>query len=226
MPARSTTRLEPPYETNGSGMPVSGAMPSAAARLIGRLSADERSDARREELPERVLAAHRDPESGDREERECADHERRTPIEAELLADDREDHVRVRLREVGDLPHTLAEPGTREAAGADPDRRLHDLEAGALRVAPRVEEAEDASAPVRLDPDREQPDRDARARTRRTSSRTGTPATSEDREHHPAERDRRPEVGLDRIRPQKIAVSRPSGLTSSPNVLGARRRAR
>ena len=30
----ATTRLEPPYETNGSGMPVSGASPSTAARLI------------------------------------------------------------------------------------------------------------------------------------------------------------------------------------------------
>ena len=28
------TRLEPPYETNGSGIPVSGASPSTAARLI------------------------------------------------------------------------------------------------------------------------------------------------------------------------------------------------
>jgi hypothetical protein len=28
------TRLEPPYETNGSGIPVSGARPSTAARLI------------------------------------------------------------------------------------------------------------------------------------------------------------------------------------------------
>jgi len=30
----ATTRLEPPYETNGSGIPVSGASPSTAARLI------------------------------------------------------------------------------------------------------------------------------------------------------------------------------------------------
>ena len=28
------TRLDPPYDTNGSGMPVSGASPSTAARLI------------------------------------------------------------------------------------------------------------------------------------------------------------------------------------------------
>jgi hypothetical protein len=31
---RATTRLEPPYETKGSGIPVSGARPSTAARLI------------------------------------------------------------------------------------------------------------------------------------------------------------------------------------------------
>ena len=33
-PTSITTRLEPPYETNGSGIPVSGAIPSTAARLI------------------------------------------------------------------------------------------------------------------------------------------------------------------------------------------------
>ena len=30
----ATTRLEPPYETNGSGIPVSGASPTTAATLI------------------------------------------------------------------------------------------------------------------------------------------------------------------------------------------------
>ncbi len=30
----STTRLDPPYETKGSGIPVSGATPITAARLI------------------------------------------------------------------------------------------------------------------------------------------------------------------------------------------------
>ena len=32
--ASITTRLEPPYETNGSGIPVSGATPVVAAMLI------------------------------------------------------------------------------------------------------------------------------------------------------------------------------------------------
>jgi len=58
----------------------------------------------------------------------------------------------VRLWQVGDLSDSLAEARSREAARADPDRRLDDLEAGSLRVRPRVEEAEDASAAVGLDP--------------------------------------------------------------------------
>ena len=33
-PASSTIRLEPPYERNGSGTPVSGANPITAKRLI------------------------------------------------------------------------------------------------------------------------------------------------------------------------------------------------
>lgn len=33
-PASPTTRLEPPYETNGRVIPVSGAMPITAAMLI------------------------------------------------------------------------------------------------------------------------------------------------------------------------------------------------
>ena len=72
---------------------------------------------------------------------------------------------------------------------------------GALRVPPRVEEAEDARAAVRLDPDRER----ARAPSARSdaiaSSRIGHAGDEEDREHHPAERDRRSEVGLDDDQP-------------------------
>ena len=75
--------------------------------------------------------------------------------EAELLADDGEDHVRVRLGQVVDLLDAVAEPLADEAARAHADHRLHALEAGALSVLPRVEEAEEARAPVRLDPDRD-----------------------------------------------------------------------
>ena len=101
----------------------------------GRLTADECRDSRREELSEPVAAAHRYPKAENGEKRERSDH-RHGADQPELLADDREDHVRVGLREVGDLPDTFAEPRTREAAGADADGGLHDLEPSALRVAP------------------------------------------------------------------------------------------
>ena len=108
----STTRLDPPYETNGSGNPGERRDPERGREVDGCLPADERRDARGEQLPERILAAHGDAEAGDREQRERADHERRAD-QPELLADDREDHVRVRLREVRDLPDALAEAGAR-----------------------------------------------------------------------------------------------------------------
>ena len=64
------------------------------------------------------------------------------PDEPELLADDGEDHVGVRLGQVVDLLHALAEPLAEEVARAEADLRLDDLEPGPLRVLPRIEEAE------------------------------------------------------------------------------------
>ena len=75
------------------------------------------------------------------------------PDEPELLADDREDHVRRGFGQVVDLLDALAETDAEEAARAERDHRLHGLEARALRVAPRVEEAEEARASVGLEPD-------------------------------------------------------------------------
>ena len=100
-----------------------------------RLAADERGDPRGEQLPERVAAAQRDGEAGERERGEGGDHGGRAD-QPELLADHREDHVRLLLGQVVDLLHALAEPLAGEPAGADPDHRLHGLEAGVLRVAP------------------------------------------------------------------------------------------
>src|SRR3954465_6919368 len=63
------------------------------------------------------------------------------PGHAELLPDDGEDEVRVRLGQVEDLLHRLPEPDPEEPARAERDLSLHGLEAGAARVAPRVDEA-------------------------------------------------------------------------------------
>src|SRR4029079_4668254 len=75
------------------------------------LAAHERGDARREELAERVLAAHRDADPRERDECKRADHER-VADDAELIPDDREDHVGVGLRQVRDLAYAFAQPCT------------------------------------------------------------------------------------------------------------------
>jgi len=126
--------------------------PHDGGEVDRRLAEDEGRETGRESLPERVAAAQRDVEPRVAEEGEGAD-DGRCAEEAELLADDGEDHVGRGLREVVDLLDALAEPDAGEPAGAERDRRLHDLEARSLRVAPRVEEAEEPGAPVGLDPD-------------------------------------------------------------------------
>src|SRR5919204_589508 len=108
---------------------------------------DVKEDADGEALAERVLAAECHAQAGPREGDERGEHSRDAD-EAELFADDSEDHVRVRLRQVVDLGDAMAEADAEWAAGAEADQRLHGLEARALRVLPRVEEAEDARAAV------------------------------------------------------------------------------
>ena len=56
------------------------------------------------------------------------------PAKPELLADHGQDHVGVRLGQVEELLHALAEADAERPAGADRDHRLHRLEARALRV--------------------------------------------------------------------------------------------
>jgi hypothetical protein len=115
----------------------------------------ERDEPSRQPLPEGIGARERDPETGIGKGGIGGDHGGHSQ-KAELLADDREDHVRVRLREVVDLRHSVTQADAEDAAGSHSDQRLHGLEACALRILPRVEEAEDARAPIRLEPDRDQ----------------------------------------------------------------------
>src|SRR5207244_13574980 len=124
----------------------------------GGLAADEPDDARREALAEGVARDERDPQAGVGEERVPED-ERGRSDQPELLADDREDHVRVGLGQVVHLLDALAEAVAADSTGAESDQGLDGLETGALGVVPRVEEAEDARAPVRLEPDRREPER-------------------------------------------------------------------
>ena len=133
------TRLEPPYETNGSGIPVSGATPSTAARLTAACAQTRVVTPAASRLPNGSRQLQRDPEARVGEEPEGGDQSDRAD-QPELLADDREDHVGVRLGQVVDLPDALPEALAGEPARAEPDHRLHRLEPRPLGVLPRVEE--------------------------------------------------------------------------------------
>src|SRR5918995_296524 len=154
----------------------------------GGLAADEGCEPGREELSEGLAAAQRDVEAGVTEERERSDHADRAE-QAELLADDREDHVCRRLRQVVDLLDAFPEPDPEKASRPERDHRLHRLEARAVRVLPGIEEAEKARAPVRLEPDGGQQDRysDASSAGQHARWRAGD---DQHRRHHDGDRDR------------------------------------
>ena len=102
------------------------------------------------------------------------------PEQAELLADDGEDEVGVRVRAgTATWPGPAPRPTPVHPPLPERDQRLRDLVAGVATRRPRVQEREHAGAPVRL---RDRDERDHRARrshrcTARCRSRT-PPATS------------------------------------------------
>src|SRR3954469_3848531 len=112
-----------------------------------RLPCDQGRDPGCEPLAEGILALQGEPQSGVRE-RAIARDEHGGADEPELLADDGEDHVGVRLRQVMDLLDPLAEPPSEDAAGTEADLRLHVLQAGAEWILPRIEEREEARPAV------------------------------------------------------------------------------
>src|SRR5581483_3991336 len=70
--------------------------------------------------------------------------------EPELLAEDREDEVRVRVRNVHPFLAARAESDAEPAAGPQGDQRLLQLVPRAQRIRARVEEREEPGPPVAL----------------------------------------------------------------------------
>src|SRR6266508_3578783 len=137
-----------------------------------RLPADEGRQAGREPLAEGVAGTKRDAQAGVGE-----------------------DHVRVRLREVVHLADALTEPDAENPARAEPDQRLHRLETGSLGVVPGIDEAEEARAPVRLEPDRRERER-SRDRPPTGEHAQRRAGDEQDRAEHYRDRDHRPQVRL------------------------------
>ncbi len=145
IPARVKKRLVPPEEMKGRGIPLVGrrerttlmlkkawsrmavVMPKAVRRANGSV---ERKAVRRPRYAE-------DDEEG--EDEDGAD-------EAQFFSDVGEDEVGVGLGEIEELLHALHVAAAGEAAGADGDEGLVDVESGALKVGVGVEEDEHALA--------------------------------------------------------------------------------
>jgi hypothetical protein len=168
--------------------------PHDRAHVHSRLAANQRSQPRGEPLPEGIAAAEGDVEARVGKERERTDH-REDADQAELLADDGEDHVRRCLGQVVDLLHALAEADAEDPSRSQGDHRLHGLEARSLRVMPGVEEAEDARAAVRLEPDGRENERPGDTGSRGQGA-DGRPCDEEDGRDHDRDRERGSKVRL------------------------------
>ena len=124
-----------------------GQQPDDRADVDHGLPDDPRGDAGGEQHAEAIGRALRDPEADEPEAGEQPEHEQAAD-EAELLADDREDEVGVRVREEQPLGAARAEPDAVHAAAPERDQRLRDLVAGVPLVVPRMQEREHPRAPV------------------------------------------------------------------------------
>ncbi len=134
-----------------------------------------------DEEPEAVGRALGEHERADAERREEHQHDHRAE-HAELLTDHGEDEVGVRFGEIEELLARRPEPQAEDAAAAQCEQRLHDVEAGILRVFPRIEKGQNARALVGARADGERDRRQQReygegdvldaARRRRTACRT------------------------------------------------------
>ena len=95
--ASRTTRLDPPYETNGSGIPVSGATPSTAARLMAAWPQTSEVIPAASSFPNgsRQCSATAKPANANAAKAAITNGR---ADQAELLADHGEDHVGLRLR--------------------------------------------------------------------------------------------------------------------------------
>ena len=143
------TSDEPPNDTNGSGIPETGQQADDRADVDRGLPDDPHGDPGREQHAEPVGRARRGAHAEHGERDEQREH-RAAADEAELLADDREDEVGVRVRQEVPLRPAGAEADAGQAAAAERDERLRDLVARVAGVVERVQEREQPRAAVGL----------------------------------------------------------------------------
>ena len=207
---------EPPNDTNGSGMPVTGSRADDRADVDHRLADDPHRGAGGDERTEPVGRAQRGARAEDAERDEQPDHEE-APDEPELLADDGEDEVGVRVGQEVPLRPAGAEADAGQAAAPERDERLRDLVAGVGRVGERVQEREHARPPVGLG-EREQRDRGVREGADHGQVRLAHPAGDEHRDTTSASTMAEPRSGSFITRSVNPPSTRTTGLAHPPPV--------
>ena len=137
--ARLMVSAEPPALMNGSGMPVTGRS-AVTTIMLTKAWTTSQVVIPQATRPEKVSGAcDRDPVALVRDHDEQRHHRQRAD-EAPLLADDREDEVGRRGRQVEELLAALAEAEAGEPAQAERQQRLDRVVAAAERVAERIQE--------------------------------------------------------------------------------------
>ena len=136
MPSRLMSSDEPPALTNGSGMPLVGSRPSTTLMLKNACTAIivVRPSARNAPKRSGARIAVRRPRHAITQKHASTSV---APIRPSSSRDHRVDEVGVRLRQVEQLLHAAHQAAAEDAAGADGDERLDDLEAVAERIVPR-----------------------------------------------------------------------------------------
>ncbi len=201
MPIRFISSDDPPKLTRGSGVPLVGMMPITTLMLTSACSATIAVRPDRQKRPEAVWRAQGDAQAAPRDNQET-DEDGRRADEPQLLGDDGVDEVGVRLRQVEELLDAVHQSASPDAARADRDERLDDLEAVAERVLPRVEEGEEPAPAVSGAHD--QPHHDGQRHEGDADDVGVVEAGGEDHDRGDQDqRHRRPEVGLDQDEPHQ-----------------------
>ena len=226
--SRFATIDEPPTVTNGSGMPVTGAMPIVMPDVDEHLEEEGEDDPAGDDRAVEV--------SGDRDDAQAAPHDEqveqqqdRGADEPALLRERREDEVGGVLRKVVEARLARAlDAAAREAAGADRRSRLGHVVRQPARIAVGVREARQAGGLVRLqhlDARRRQKPEHARSRARRRRRRATTGAASAPRRGRARRSERRRRRGpcRDRAAGRRAPSARGRGRSRSRRCRARRR---
>ena len=146
--ASTTTSEDPPKDRNGSGMPVSGITPTTPPMLMKAWQTIQHVSPAASKLANGSVGPRRDPDPDPAEAREGDEHQAGAD-HPELVADDGEDEVGLRVRQEAPGCNRAPDAGAREVTRTERNERLHDLVAARRGVREGVDERQQSVAAIR-----------------------------------------------------------------------------